>query len=56
MDPLPKKQHLTQKFLMEMTRKEGLGWEADLAAHVNEVLFNIYYFLNPLFYIYIYIY
>ena len=39
----PKKQHLTQQFLIEVTRKEGLGWEADLVAHVSEVLFTFYY-------------
>ena len=35
MDQSPKKQYLTQQFLMEVDKKEGLGWEADLAAHVK---------------------
>ena len=39
--------------LMEVTRKGGLGWEANLAAHVSEVLLIFITFLNPLLY-YIY--
>ena len=39
MDPPPMKWHLTQWFLTEVTRREGLGWEADLAAHVSTILF-----------------
>ena len=36
MDPPPKKQHLTWQFLMEVTQKGDLRWEADLAAHVSD--------------------
>ena len=43
MDPPPKEQCLTQQYLMEVTRKEGLRWEANLVAHVCEVLFTFYY-------------
>ena len=53
MDSSPKKQHLTWQFLMDVTRKEGPGWEANLLAHVSEVLFISTTFLNPLLY-YIY--
>ena len=42
----PKKQCLTCQFLIEMTRKEGLRLEADLAAHVSKVLY-IYYLSQP---------
>ena len=38
MDPPLKKQHLTQQFLMKVARKEGLGWEADLADHGSKIL------------------
>ena len=37
---------------MEVTRKEGPGWEADLAAHVSEVLWIFTTFLNSLLYDY----
>ena len=37
MDSPPKKWHLTHQFLMEVTRKEGLSWGADLVTHVSEV-------------------
>ena len=39
MDPPSKKWHLTWQFLMVVTRKEGFGWEADLAAHVSDSFF-----------------
>ena len=31
---------------MEVTRKEGLGWEANMVAHVSEVLLIFITFLN----------
>ena len=43
MDPPPKKCHLTQQFLTEVTRKEGLRWEANLAAHVSDSFFTFHY-------------
>ena len=49
----PKKWHLTQQVLMEVTMNEGLGWKADLVAHVSEVLLIFTTFLNTLLY-YIY--
>ena len=33
---------------MEETRKEGLGWEADLSAHVSEAFWTFTTFLNSL--------
>ena len=42
MDPPPKKWCLTHQFLMEVTRREGLTWEANLAAHVNTILFLVF--------------
>ena len=39
MSPPPKKLCLTWQFLMEVTRKEGLSWEANLAAHASTILF-----------------
>ena len=44
----PKKQCLPQQSLMEVTGKEGLGWEANLATHVSKVLLVFTTFLNPL--------
>ena len=51
MDPPTKKQCLTQQFLKEVTRKEGLGWEANLAAHVSKILLVFTTFLNPPYFI-----
>ena len=42
MDPWPKKQHLSCQFLMEVTRRKGLIWEANLAAHVSTILFLVF--------------
>ena len=50
MDSPPKKWHLTQQFLMEVTREEGLECGADLAAHVSEVFCKFIPFLNSLLY------
>ena len=45
---LSKRQYLTHQYLMEVTRKEGLGCEAKLVAHVSRVLRIFITFLNPL--------
>ena len=44
----PKKKCLACQFVMEVSRKEGLRWEADLAAHVSKVFLIYTTFLNPL--------
>ena len=37
----PKKQCLTRQLLTKVARKEGLGWEADLVAHISKILFTL---------------